>query len=109
MSMVAIFRMSCCGRKVAHGRFRGDEMYAPTKAKCPFGCPTKLMPNSVTEKRPQGIVDRPKLIFVEYLSEELVPAELMATWKHGHSTGDLWHQYNRAWLKRKEAQALGAA
>lgn len=100
MSIVAIFALSCCGGKVVSGRYKGNDMFVPTAAKCFYGCKPRFLPN--------GKPDRFKMIFVEYMSEELVPPELMATWKFGHSTGDLWHKYNRAWLKRKEAVALGA-
>jgi hypothetical protein len=101
MSMVAIFTLSCCNRKVVSGRFKGDDMNHPTAAKCFYGC----RPRTDLRGRPE----RFKLAFVEYLSEELVPPELMATWRFGHSTGNLWHKYSRAWLKRKEAQDQGAA
>jgi len=46
--------------------------------------------------------------FVGLKVESMVPESLMKTWKRGHSTGDLWHKYNREWLKRKEAIAQGA-
>lgn len=100
MSMVAIFALSCCGGKVVHGRFKGDDMNHPTAAKCFYGC---------TPRRDlRGRPERFSLSFVDYMSEELVPPELMATWKLGHSTGDLWHKTNRAWLRRKETVDLGA-
>jgi len=93
MSMIAIFRMTCCGKRVISGRFQGNDMYPPSVAKCHYGCKPKNLPN--------GRQGRIPMIFEEYASEELQPEELMRTWKHGHSVGDLWHRYNREWLKKK--------
>jgi len=100
MSMVAIFLMSCCGREIVSGRFKGQEGVTPTREKCPFGCPIK--------KGINGKPGRVDLHFVDYMSEELVPPELMKTWKYGHSTGDLWHKYNREWLRKKAAIDQGS-
>ena len=70
-------------------------MYPPTTAKCYYGC--------LPKKTPSGKPGRIVMIFEEMGSEELQPSELMQTWKRGHSTGDLWHKYNREWLKKKAA------
>jgi len=92
--MVAIFRMSCCGREVVSGRFQGIEGHTSHKPVCPHGCKAK---------HKGGI----PMQFVEYKVESMVPEALMKTWKRGHSTGDPWHKYNREWLKRKEAESQG--
>jgi hypothetical protein len=72
MSMVAIFTISCCGRKLVSGRFSGNEMTPPTAAKCPFGCKPRMV---------NGRPDRFKLTFVEYEVESLCPVELLETWR----------------------------
>jgi hypothetical protein len=94
ISMLAIFEMSCCGRKLIHGNFMGQEGIPITKAKCPFGCVLR-------NKK-----DRVAIRFVEYKTESMIDTELLKRWKYGKS-GDLWHKYNREWLKRKEAAAQG--
>jgi hypothetical protein len=100
MSMVAIFAMSCCGRQIVFGRFRGNEMNPPSVAKCQFGCRPRFV---------NGRQERFKLTFVEYQIESMCSPELLDTWILKNRTGDLWHKYNRAWLKGKEALNQGVA
>jgi hypothetical protein len=94
--MVAIFQMSCCERKLIHGRYAGHDGVPITKSKCPFGC--------VTRNKKDGVAIR----FVELKVESMVAPELLDRWKYGKS-GDLWHKYNRQWLKAKEAVDQGRA
>lgn len=60
--MVAIFKLNCCSREIEFGRVCGSEMYPPTVAKCPFGCPTKFD----WKGRPERVVLR----FFEYRHEQ---------------------------------------
>lgn len=95
MSMCAIFEMSCCGRKVIHGRFMGQDGAVITKPKCPFGC-------EITNKK-DGVAIR----FVEYKTENLCSPELLKRWKY--KSTDLWPKYDREWRKKKEAVDQGRA
>lgn len=85
MSRIAIFRLSCCGREIASGRFQGSDMYPPTREKCPFGCPNK--------KDPRGKPAPHVMHFDRYEFDDTISPELLKTWKYGHSTGDLWAKY----------------
>jgi len=70
MSMVAVFKMSCCGREVVHGRHEGNEMHHPTQ-KCPFGCKAPI--------DPRGRETDPSLSFTRYTEANLLSPELRAT------------------------------
>lgn len=94
--MVAIFEMSCCGRKLIHGRYAGHDGVLITKSSCPFGC--------VIRNKKAGVAIR----FVELKVESMVAPELLKRWKYANAP-DLWHKYNRAWLKSKEAVDQGRA
>jgi hypothetical protein len=70
MSTVAVFKMSCCGREVVHGRHEGGD-HKPTAGRCYYECPLS--------KDPRGKPDRPTLTFVRYVNAELLTPELRAT------------------------------
>lgn len=72
MSKIAIFELECCRREIAAGRFRGDEMYPPTKRICPFGCGPAFHPNG----RQKGHTMR----FLRYEFDDTISPELLATW-----------------------------
>jgi hypothetical protein len=87
--------MSCCGKRLIHGRYRGHDDAVITKSKCPFGCEVKNKKNGV------GIR------FVEYKTESMCPPELLKRWKY--KSTDLWPKYDREWRKAKEAVDQGRA
>lgn len=88
MSAIAIFAMECCQQEIAHGRFRGDDMYPPAKKMCPFGCDPAFHPNG----RHRGHVMR----FVRYEFDDTISLELLKTCKV------LYSQFQRRQLNPKE-------
>ncbi len=70
MAMVAIFKMSCCGREVVHGRYEGSDMYSPHQ-ECPFGC--------AKPKDPCGRASNPVISFARYVEANNLTPELRAT------------------------------
>jgi hypothetical protein len=70
MSCVAIFRMSCCGKEVVHGRHEGSDMYPPHQ-ECLFGC--------AKPRDPRGREYMPTINFSRYVEANLLTPELRAT------------------------------
>lgn len=101
MSMVAIFALSCCDREIVHGRFRGDTMYLPSVAKCPFGCANKLDPRN----RPEHVT----LKFLRHQEETTLTPELLATNPRLETDSPAWHkklwlEYHEPWLQAQAAK-----
>jgi hypothetical protein len=90
--------MSCCGKEIVLGRFEGVEGHVPTLRFCPFEC--------VPKTEHDGKPERFKLRFLRYQGEDRLTPKLRLTWRG--PTEDLWHKYNREWLKAKEAVDQGA-
>ena len=74
-------------------------MFPHSIAKCRYGC--------VAKKGLRGRTERAGLTFVRYEFDDTISPELMRTCRFPDKSGDLWHKYNREWLKRKEAAEQG--
>jgi hypothetical protein len=84
MSMVAVFKMSCCGTEIVHGRWRGDDMNFPSREKCPFGCAVRTGLN--------GKPERFKLKYERHQDECTLTEELK---RFAPEPNDYWHKYNK--------------